>query len=142
SDPTTELMTFDLDLVGWLMGRPRSVAAIATDFQGAPGEVSALLSFADGRSATILASGAMPAAFPFTTGFRANFQRAAIVSETVLAGADFSSRTQIFGPGGVTAAELAASNPYQVELEHFCAAIRGEADAARLDVERALEALR
>ena len=45
-DPTTELMTFDLDFANWLMGRP-------AEFGRRRGEVTALLDYADGRHATI-----------------------------------------------------------------------------------------
>jgi predicted dehydrogenase len=142
SDPTTELMTFDFDFVGWVMGPPRSVLAVGADFGGSLGEVTAVLAFEGGRSATILASGAMPASFPFTTGFRATFERAAIDTQTVIAGESFSGHTRLFGAGGEVPLEVAGANPYQVELEHFLACIRGEADPDLLDVERALEALR
>ena len=47
-DPTTELMTFDLDFANWLMGRPARISAAGT------GEVTALLDYADGRHATLL----------------------------------------------------------------------------------------
>jgi len=53
--PSTELMTFDLDFAGWLMGPPARLSAAGS------GEVTALLGWADGRSATIAASGLMPA---------------------------------------------------------------------------------
>ena len=142
SDPSTELMTFDLDFIGWLMGRPRTVSAVAAHVGGAPGEMAAQLGFGDSRSATVLASGVMPPSFPFTTGFRAVFERGAILSETVIAGEAIESRTRVFGPDGETAPALPDSNPYQVELERFLACIRGQADPALLDVERALEALR
>ena len=54
-DPTTELMTFDLDFASWLMGRPARISAAGR------GEVTALLDYADGRHATIAAGGLMPA---------------------------------------------------------------------------------
>ncbi len=143
SDPTTELMTFDFDFIGWVMGRPSTVMATATRFGGGAGEVSALLTFEDGRSASVLASGAMPASFPFTTGFRALFERAAITSETIInADGSFAGGARVFGPDGEQPPALPDSNPYQVELERFVACIRGRADPVLLDVERALEALR
>ena len=53
-DPTTELMTFDLDFATWLFGKPARVSAAGTS------EITALLDYGDGRSATIAASGLMP----------------------------------------------------------------------------------
>jgi predicted dehydrogenase len=142
SDPTTELMTFDFDFVSWVMGPPRSVFAVGADVDGSLGEVSAVLAFEGGCSATVLASGAMPASFPFTTGFRATFERATIDTETVIAGETFSGHARLFGPSGEVQLALADANPYQVELERFLACVRGDADPSLLDVERALEALR
>jgi len=141
SDPTTELMTFDLDFIGWVMGPPARVVASAVDRQGAPGEVSALLSFADGAGATVLASGLMPASYPFTTGFRALFERAAFETRTVIAGGEATSSARLYLEGGEAPPGLPQDNPYQTELEHFVACVRGSADPALLDVERALEAL-
>ena len=141
SDPTTELMTFDLDFVGWLLGRPVEVSAISGAWRGTDGEVSAHLKYGDGRGATVLASGMMPASFPFTTGFRAVFESAAIASETVISDGHFSGGTRLFLGGAAVEPDLPPRNPYQVELERFASCIRGEADADLLDVDRALEAL-
>lgn len=62
-EPSPELMTFDFDFVQWLLGRPvRVTAAAAGNARGGPGEISALLEYDDGRSATVLASGICRAA--------------------------------------------------------------------------------
>ena len=76
-DPSTELMTFDFDFIQWLMGPPgRLSASAARDSHGAPGEISALLAYPEGRHATVIASGLMPPGSPFSVGFRALFERA------------------------------------------------------------------
>ena len=51
---TTELMTFDLDFAGWLMGAPQRLVSAAGAGRSRP------LGYGDGRSATIVASGLMP----------------------------------------------------------------------------------
>lgn len=79
-DPMTELMTFDFDVANWLMGRPTQLVA------GGNGEIMALPRYDDGRSATIAASGLMPAGAPFRVGFRALFEEAAFELETVFEG--------------------------------------------------------
>lgn len=117
-DPTTELMTFDLDFIQWTMGRPARVSANAS------GEVTALLAFADGRHATVMASGLMPPGVPFTVGFRALFEKTVVEHEIVFAGAPPTGR-----------------NPYEVELQRFVGCIEGRADPELLDVDRAIEAL-
>ena len=77
-DPSTELMTFDFDFVHWLMGQPQALSASAARApDGRPGEISAVLSYPEGRHATVIASGLMPPGTPFTVGFRALFERAA-----------------------------------------------------------------
>lgn len=144
-DPSTELMTFDFDVALWLMGPPAGLqaSAVRTD-GGTPGEISTLLSWDDGRHATISASGIMPRGFPFSVGFRALFE-----------GAVFELHQAFEGPGPpksrfTIAAETAAPapvaledrNPYQVELQRFVDCIRGRADPALLDIDRAIEALK
>lgn len=117
-DPTTELMTFDLDFIQWVMGGPTRVSANAS------GEVTALLGFSDGRHATVTASGLMPPGFPFTAGFRALFERTVVEHEIVFTDEPPSGRS-----------------PYEVELQRFVDCIAGRADPELLDVDRAIEAL-
>ena len=141
SDPTTELMTFDLDFIGWVMGRPDRITASATAWGDGWGEVSALLGYDDGRTAAVLASGVMPASVPFRTGFRAVFERAAFETETVISEGEVAASTRLFLEDREVPPNIAGGNPYQVELDHFIACIRGPADPALLDADRALEAL-
>jgi UDP-N-acetylglucosamine 3-dehydrogenase len=143
SDPSTELMTFDFDFVQWLMGPPaRLSASVVRRPEGGPGEISALLSFDDGRHATVVASGLMPLGFPFSVGFRALFERAAFELRTVFEDGpprnSFIAYDDNAQPQPVAAA---ARNPYQVELQRFIDCIRGRADPRLLDAERAIEAL-
>jgi predicted dehydrogenase len=136
-------MTFDFDFAGWVIGPPRRLVANAVSTPQGFGEITALLDYDDGRGATIVASGLMPASYPFRVGFRALFETALIESEAVFSEA---------GPPSVSLdlyrqsaerrrLEAPAANPYQVELERFVACIRGTADASLLDVDNALAAL-
>src|SRR5882757_11083464 len=59
-EPIVELMIFDFDFAGWVMGRPARLSV------GGTGEVAALLGFDDGRNAMVAASGLMPPGSPFT----------------------------------------------------------------------------
>jgi len=143
SDPSTELMTFDFDLVGWLMGRPNRLAASAVRREGRFEEISALLEYGDGRSATVLAGGVMPAGYPFRVGFQALFDEALIESDVTFA-ADGPPRVLlgVFTQSGqVQPTGQADTNPYEVELDRFVRCVRGTADPDLLDVERAIEAL-
>jgi UDP-N-acetylglucosamine 3-dehydrogenase len=143
-DPSTELMTFDFDFVLWLMGQPQSLSASAARLpDGRPGEISALLSYRQGRHATVIASGLMPPGSPFTVGFRALFERAAFEHLATFSGGPPKTRFTI--AAGSTPAwpvPVAERNPYEVELQRFADCIRGRADPALLDVDRAIEALR
>lgn len=143
SDPSTELMTFDFDFVQWLMGPPaRLSASAAGGAPSGPGEISALLSYADGRNATVMASGVMPRGFPFSVGFRALFERAAFELQTVFEEGPPNSRFAIVTDDGPPqTVTTPGRNPYEVELRRFVDCIRGEADPALLDAERAVEAL-
>lgn len=142
-DPSTELMTFDFDFIQWLLGRPDRLSASAVRTPtGAPGEISALLGYDDGRHATVLASGLMPSGFAFTVGFRALFERATFAHLSVFAkGPPTSSFTIVDGKAPARPVPVPGRNPYQAELQRFVNCIRGKADPALLDAERAVEAL-
>jgi predicted dehydrogenase len=142
-DPSTELMTFDFDFVHWLMGEPQSLSASAAHApDGRPGEISAVLSYPGGRHATVIASGLMPPTSPFTVGFRALFERAAFAHLTTFS--EIPPKSSFTITAGTTPARpvpVAARNPYEVELQHFIDCIKGRADPALLDADRAIEAL-
>ena len=144
SDPTTELMTFDFDFANWLFGAPaRLSASAAGEARGGPGEVSTLLSYEGGRSATVQASGLMPVGCPFMAGFRALFEGAAIELRNSFEqnGPPVSSFTITDDRSPPREIELAGANPYAVELRRFVDCIEGRADPALLDANRAIEAL-
>jgi UDP-N-acetylglucosamine 3-dehydrogenase len=143
SDPSTELMTFDFDFAGWLMGPPSRLVASAVSTPQGFGEISALLDYDDGRSATVLASGLMPGTYPFRVGFRALFETALIESEAVFSKAGPPSVSLNVYPqtGEPRRPDTPVTNPYQVELERFVACVRGTADPDLLDVDNALAAL-
>ena len=143
-DPSTELMTFDFDFVHWLMGPPQSLAASAARLpDGRPGEISALLTYSEGRHATVIASGLMPTGSPFTTGFRALFERAAFAHLNTFS--EIPPKSSFTITTGATPAQpvpVANRNPYEVELRRFVDCLQGRADPALLDADRAIEALR
>jgi predicted dehydrogenase len=135
-DPTTELMTFDLDIASWLMGKPVRVSAAGT------GEITALLDYADGRHVTIAASGLMPIGMPFTAGFRALFESACFELQQVFEnGPPRVAFTIAEGSSPPRPVTLASANPYEVELRRFADCIAGRADPHLLDADRAIEAL-
>ncbi|MCW5749414.1 MAG: Gfo/Idh/MocA family oxidoreductase [Alphaproteobacteria bacterium] len=143
SDPSTELMTFDFDVVSWLMGPPASLSACAVPAaSGGPGEISALLAYDDGRYASVLASGLMPQGSPFSVGFRALFERAAFQLTSVFEdGPPRTTFTVAAGDAPPQPVVLDDRNPYDVELRRFVDCLRGRADPQLLDVDRAIEAL-
>jgi predicted dehydrogenase len=143
SDPSTELMTFDFDFIQWVMGPPARLSASAVrTTAGVPGEISALLSYQDGRHATVVASGLMPPEFPFTVGFRALFEGAAFEHQAIFEdGPPKSTFTIVECNARPQPVPTAARDPYQAELQRFVDCIAGRADPALLDAERAIEAL-
>ena len=135
-DPTTELMTFDLDFANWLFGKPTGISAAGA------GEVTALLDYGDGRSATIAASGLMPPGSPFTVGFRALFEGAVFELQQIFRdGPPEIAFTIAEGRAAPQPVDLAGGNPYEIELRRFVDCIAGRADPALLDADRAVEAL-
>jgi UDP-N-acetylglucosamine 3-dehydrogenase len=136
-------MTFDFDFVHWLMGEPQSLSASAAHMpDGRTGEISALLSYPQGRHATVIASGLIPPGSPFTTGFRVLFERAVFEHRATFAAVP--PKTSFTVAAGKTPARPVPAvdrNPYEVELRRFIDCIRGRADPALLDADRAIEAL-
>jgi UDP-N-acetylglucosamine 3-dehydrogenase len=107
-----------------------------------PGEISALLSYPDGRHATVVASGLMPPGLPFSVGFRALFEGAVFEHHSVFeTGPPKSTFTIVDGKVPARPVPTAVGNPYQVELQRFVDCINGRADPELLDAERAIEAL-
>lgn len=144
SDPSTELMTFDFDFVQWLLGPPQRLTATAVNTEsGGAGEISSVLDYEGSCTATVLASGIMPASFPFSAGFRVALEAGAF--ELSLVFEDGPPRSAfIFYPsqGQKEVVAIAEHNPFEKELRHFIACIRKEADPAILAPERALETLK
>src|SRR6185312_3141015 len=144
SEPSTELMTFDFDFANWLFGPPaRLTASPAGEARGGPGEISALLSYVGGRSASVQASGLAPIGCPFTAGFRALFEDAVYELRNVFAanGPPLSSFTVGDDRSAPHDVELEGENPYAVELRRFVDCIERRADPVLLDADRAIEAL-
>jgi predicted dehydrogenase len=136
-DPTTELMTFDLDFANWVMGLPARLSAAGK------GDVTALLDYRGDRHATIAASGLMPAGTPFTAGFRALFEGACFELHQVFRdGPPEITFTLAEGDAVPRPVGLPGANPFEIELRRFADCIAGKADPALLDAERAIEALR
>src|SRR5260221_13337689 len=136
-------MTSTFVFFKWLMRPPVRLSATAVRLaDSGPGEISAVLSFDDGRHATIMASGLMPGGFPFSVGFRALFERAALELHTVLGDGPPQSRFTVFdGDAHAQTIPVSNKNPYQVELQRFVDCIRGRVDPRLLDAERVVEAL-
>jgi predicted dehydrogenase len=143
SDPSTELMTFDFDFIQWLMRRPAQIAASAVNTEGGtPGEISAVLTYDDGRSATVLASGIMPASFPFSAGYRAVFERGAFELENVFEAGPPKTTFMFYPAGGAPQpVNVQGHDPYEKELRLFIDAIRGNTNAELLSPEHAMDAL-
>jgi predicted dehydrogenase len=144
SDPSTELMTFDFDFAGWLLGAPTRLTASGAGRVGeTPGEISALLSYADGRYAMIAASGLMPQGHPFSVGYRALFEGALFELHNIFGDGPPDSRFTVSDDvGGPRDVGIPGWNPYRAELQRFIDCIAGRADRELLDVERAIEALK
>jgi UDP-N-acetylglucosamine 3-dehydrogenase len=143
SDPSTELMTFDFDFANWLMGTPVRVSATAVrTAAGTPGEISAVVDFEGGCTATVLASGILPRSFPFSAGFRVLFEKGAFDLSNVFKDGPPESKFTFFPDEGIPQeVSIAGHNPYEAELRLFVDCIRGKGDPSLLGAEHALNAL-
>lgn len=144
SDPATELMTFDFDFLNDLLGPPDGLSASAARGEsGAAGEITALLRYGNGVSATVTGSGIMPRDFPYTVGYRAVLDRAVIEHAAVFED-DVPASSLIVHAAGQTAAplRLRRQNPYESELRYFVGRIQSGSDEELLSAHHALAALK
>jgi UDP-N-acetylglucosamine 3-dehydrogenase len=149
ADPALELMTLDFDFIRWLIGSPVSVSATAVPWSGLAceadiqGEISSILNYDSGATATVMASGIMPKGFPFSIGFRVLFEKGAFELKTVFEGAGPPKNTfQFCSDEGRQTLTIDEPDPYEKELRYFVEAIRGKADPSLLDAQHACEALK
>jgi predicted dehydrogenase len=143
SEPTTELMTFDFDALNWILGMPQGVSASASLIpDGRPGHVFASLQY-EGFVASVEASGLMPASFPFSTGLRiiGNSGTLELQNRFVEDGPPVSVLTSYSADGGAEEVAVEGHDPYEAECRYFLDCIRGSADPALLEVDRAIESL-
>lgn len=140
-DPTTELMTFDFDVLNWLFGLPNEVYAAATgDPKGIPGHVVAALRYGD-FVANVEASGLMPTGFPFSVGIRVVGETKVLDLSTTFPNG-IPKTTLVSYAAGSEEVHVNGQDPYMAECQHFVECVRGDADPQLLSAERALEALR
>ena len=143
-DPTTELMTFDYDVLGWLFGAPRSVYANSSRLSdGRPGHVLANLAY-DTFAAQIVASGTMPVSFPYSVGLRLVGDKQALqISTKFLDDGPPETTTTLYPERGQpVVVDIEGDNPYEVECRYFIDCVAGKADPELLSVGRAIEALK
>src|ERR1700757_2669749 len=108
-----------------------------------PGEISTILNYDSGANATVVASGIMPKAFPFSVGFRVLFEKGAFELKTVFEGAGPPKNTfQFYSDEGVQTLTIEEHDPYEQELRYFVNAIRGEVSPELLDAQHAGQALK
>lgn len=140
-DPTTELMTFDFDVLNWLFGLPNDVYAAATGYpEGIPGHVVAALRYGD-FVANVEASGLMPTSFPFSVGIRVVGETKALDLSTTFPNGMPKTTLASYGAGSEDV-RVNGQDPYVAECQYFVECVRGDADPQLLSAERALETLR
>jgi len=90
----------------------------------------------------VLASGVMPAGFPFTAGFRVVFEEAVYELTTEFADGPPKVDFQFVPPGGERRpVGVQGHNPYEKELRHFVECVRDPTKASFLKPEHAIAAL-
>ena len=137
-------MTFDFDVLDWLLGPPDRLAAVGADgLDGHPGHVVAVLRYAD-AVAQVEASGLMPVGFEYRVDFQIVGDEQAIEVATRFSAHGPPQTTVISYPAYGDASEvvLVDANPFETECRYFVDCVRTAADPAFVSAERALDALR
>lgn len=142
-NPTTELMTFDYDVMGWLFGAPKSLTARASMFEGQPGHVTATLDYGS-FAAQVEASGVMSVSFPFSVGLRVVGEKQVleITTKFVPDGPPDSTLMCYPAKGEAHVVDIDGGDPYETEILYFLDAVAGKVDPELLSSARAIEALK
>ena len=119
-----DLQIHDIDLSNWLLGVPSSFQMREVMLPGRPGpsHVISSLVYNGGALANLEASHLMPAAYPFSIGYRLLFERGAVEYHSPQGG---EKKVMVYAPEGVTALagsqlpRITGDDPYAEELAHF-----------------------
>ncbi len=143
-DPSTELMSFDFDILDWLLGPAESLSAGAALTEAKTvGEITAVLRYAGGASAVVSGSGIMPMGYPYTVGYRAVLDYGVIEHRAVFDNGIPESTLVVHAAGRLSAPlRLRRNNPYESELRHCIDSIRKGTPSELLRADNALAALR
>ena len=126
-----DLAIHDLDVLGELLGLPRSVQASAT----AGGRDVIVLVEHEHGPATVEASHAMPASYPFTARLRVLCERG-VLEHRFVAGAGDEVAGDVVSVLGIHPADgparefSAAGDPWQAQIEHFLECVADGAEPA------------
>lgn len=97
-----------------------------------PGEVSAILDYDSGCSATVVASWIMPAGFPFSVGFRILLEKVAFELETAFEGVGApKNRFLYLDDKRSQTIAIQEHNPYERKLQYFVDCVRGKSDLGK-----------
>lgn len=143
-DVLLELAPLDYDLLHWMLGPSREVAASGVRApDGWVDHVFATLSF-DGAVAHAEAAADLPRGFAYRTRLRVVCEDGAVEATTRMRpdGPPDVSLLRWEGAGAPAAYEIASRSPYAAECAYFVDCARGEEDPGFISAHHALEALR
>lgn len=113
----TSLMIHELDFVTWLLGEPVDIEAKAKAKNDAEAYVEAYMALGNAM-VSVSASSMMPIGYPFTTGFIAMFEKAAIQANCIFQN-DFPKKNVLeYTEGKVQTINLPLYNPYETTIAH------------------------
>lgn len=114
---TTNLMIHELDFITWVMGEPQHLQVTGTQKNGSECLVSVGWT-CGGASALVTASSMMPAGYPFTAGFTAVFEHAAIEFTGQFPDGNPIKHTTLYTPESAAPLPLPQVNPYEAAINH------------------------
>ncbi len=113
----SNLMIHELDFVSWLCGEAPRPEAVAVRKNTAECHVQANARCGQAL-VSVCADSMMPASYPFSTGFNAVFQRAAVEFRGQFPDGDPIKHTMLYTADGCTALALPQIHPYQAAIDH------------------------
>lgn len=138
---TTKLMIHELDFLTWIFGAIDKFSAWGTELEDkTQAQVRACFQH-KGQFAEIIAASQMPAAYPFTVGYEAYFERAKLVYHESDHQGQIEAALREYTSSGMRELALRSANPYEKSIEHAIRCFR-DGTASLISLDDAIQSLK
>lgn len=124
---TIDLMIHDLDIAAWLCGKPARVDTFGVTGNPGQSEVTGMLTY-DGCNVQVTGNSMMPVTSPFSVGYEAIFERAAVYYYEDSFKDRVVNSLEVFTAGGVEKVYIPRENVVKNALRHMVDCVETDDD--------------